>query len=59
MIDICITITRFSEALTLPEGHKFSRKQKLLASFFAHFSTDEDEFWCGVSTNYFEHTDTT
>ena len=32
-------------ALTLPEGHEFSRKQSLRASFFAHFWTDQDEIW--------------
>ena len=35
------------------------RKQNLLSSFFAHFSTGRDKIWCGDETVKAEHPDTT
>ena len=46
-----------SVALTLDEGHKVSREQSQLASFFIHFSSDQNEI-CGVEAIQDEHNDT-
>ena len=34
-----------SVVLTSAESHKILGKQSLLASFFAHFSADQDDMW--------------
>ena len=44
-----------SVTMTLIGGQKVSRKQNLLASFSAHFSTDQDEIGCGIEAIQVEH----
>ena len=46
---------QFSLTLTLPGGRKVSAKQNLLISFFAHFSSDQNEIRCGNDIIQAEH----
>ena len=43
--------------MTLDGGHKVSAYHNLL-HFLSHFSTDQDEIWCGVEATEVEHPDT-
>ena len=44
--------------LTLPGYQKLSAKQIILASFFSHFSADQDEIRYGVEALQVEYPDT-